>query len=140
MLLMCGTFCFAQDFLVYTVKGDITVKKGGNIEKVTPGMSLKSIDFVNIPVESRLVVLNESNKELHTIKNASSDQLGRLIGVEGNTKQQLTDSYLSFIKQKIAGVDTQKDKNYMQAAGTSYRDVNDSTMLDILVPTESANQ
>ena len=139
LIFICGSVCSAQDFLVYTVKGDITVYRGSKIEKIVSGMTLKSNDIINIPAESRLVILNESSKELHTIKAASNGQLSKLIVGEGNTKQQLTDSYLSFIKQKITGANSQQDKNYMQAAGTSYRDV-DSTISNILVPTESIKQ
>lgn len=140
LTLISATFCLAQDFLVYTVKGNITITKGNNIEKVVPGMTLKSTDKVNIPAESRLVILNESSKSLHTIKVSGNDILSKLLDNSNNTKQELTDSYLTFIKQKVSGIDDKKDKNYMQAAGTSYRDVNDSTIVNILIPNNTNNQ
>lgn len=140
LTLISATFCLAQDILVYTVKGNITITKGNNIEKVVPGMTLKSTDKVNIPAESRLVILNESSKTLHTIKNPGNDKLSNLLNNSNNSKQELTDSYLTFIKEKISGIDNKKDKNYMQAAGTSYRDVNDSTIVNILIPNNNNNQ
>lgn len=133
-IFICATFCFAQDFLVYTVKGNITIAKGKLIEKVTPGMIIKPTERLNIPAESRLVVLNESSKTLHTIKVSGNYTLSELINNSNNTKQELTDSYLTFIKQKVSGINDKKDKNYMQAAGTSYRG-EDSLHINIIVPT-----
>lgn len=135
LTLISATFCLAQDFLVYTVKGNITITKGNNIEKVVPGMTLKSTDKVNIPAESRLVILNESSKSLHTIKISGNDILNKLLDNSNNTKQELTDSYLTFIKQKVSGINDKKDKNYMQAAGTSYRG-EDSLLINIVNPAE----
>lgn len=139
LTLISATFCLAQDFLVYTVRGNITITKGDNIEKVIPGMTIKSTDKINIPAESRLVILNESSKTLHTIKNQGNDKLISLLNNGNNSKQELTDSYLSFIKEKIYGIDNKKDKNYMQAAGTAYRFVNDSTVLKTLIPNNTNN-
>lgn len=120
----------ARDYLVYTVKGDITVN---NNEKVVPGCTLKSTDKLSIPTDSRLVILDESSKVLYTLKTPSTKTLEEIIKNEGNTTQQLTDSYLTFIKQKITGINKNQDKNHMQAAGTSYRG-EDSLLLNVIVP------
>lgn len=129
--------CMAQEFRVYTVKGSVTVKKGNGQENVVPGMILNSSDVLTLSVDGRLVVLSETDKALHTIKNPSTDYLGTLMKKEGNTTQRLTESYLAFIKQKIADSGNPKDKNYKQSAGTSYRET-DSMLLQVLVP-ESAD-
>lgn len=128
----------AQDFQVYTSKGDITVKNGNTIEKVVPGMILKSTSVITIPEESRLVVLFEKEKQLYTLKNPITEQLGNIIKSNGVTTQQLTESYLAFVKQKITDTGNPKDKNYKQSAGTSYRDA-DSLLLKVLVPGEAVD-
>ncbi len=123
------TISRAQDYLVYTVKGDITV----NNEKVVPGCIIKATDNLSIPTDSRLVILNESSKVLYTLKNPANRLLGDIIKSEDNATQQLTDSYLTFIKQKITGVNKNQDRNHMQAAGTSYRG-EDSLLINVLPP------
>lgn len=139
IIFMCGVFCcYSQDFQVYTSKGNITVKNGDKNELVVPGMILKSTSVITIPSEARLVVLYETNKELYTVKNPTTDQLGNLIKKDGNTMQQLTESYLAFIKQKITDSGNPKDKNYKQSAGTSYRDA-DSLLLKALVQDEKTD-
>ena len=132
-MVFSGGFCIAQDFLVYTAKGEITVKNGDKSDKVVPGMVLQATSVLTIPAEARLVILYEKNKELYTVKNPTTDQLGNLIKKDGNTTQQLTESYLAFIKQKITDSGNPKDKNYKQTAATSYRET-DSLLLKVLVP------
>jgi len=137
-VLLCSHSCFAQSFQVYTTKGDITVKSNKGLEKVLPGMALNASDIISIPIEGRVVILCEQDKRLYTIKNPATDKLEKLIQTEGNTTQQLTESYLQFVKQKITDSGKPMDKNYKQAAGTSYRDA-DSLLLKALVPEEKAD-
>ena len=124
--------CRAQDFQVYTTKGDITVASGHAQEIVVPGMSLSEKSILTIPDGARIVLLSEKDKKLYTIKEAAQAQLGSLIVRESSTTQQLTDSYLTFIRQKISDSGEPKEKNYRQSAGTSFRDA-DSTLIDVLV-------
>lgn len=118
----------AQNYLVYTVKGNI---KSDNSVNVVPGMTLRADTRLSVPAESRIVILCESTKELHTIKTECSGSVKDLIKSTGNSTQQLTESYLAFIKQKIAGNDKVQETTYMQRTGTSYRDA-DSTLLNKL--------
>lgn len=133
--LLFSVLAAAQDFQVYTVKGDILVQKDGKQEKVAPGMKLTAGSVLTVPAQARLVVLDESKKELYTVKTAATGELGKLVKTEGTSTQQLTDSYMAFIKQKIMDSGNPKDRNYKQSAGTSYRET-DSLMLNILVPAE----
>ena len=70
---------------------------------------------------------------MYTLKNPANRSLGDIIKSEDNATQQLTDSYLTFIKQKITGVNKNQDRNHMQAAGTSYRG-EDSLLINVLPP------
>lgn len=129
---------YAQDYLVYTVKGDVIYKSGASVVKVEPGMKLNAKVQITIPADSRLIVLNEASKKLYTIKVETVDLLENLVKKQGNSTQQLTESYLAFIKQKITDSGNPKDKNHMQSAGTSYRDA-DSLLLKTLVPDEQVD-
>lgn len=126
---------FAQDYLVYTVKGDVVSKDGEKVVKVETGMILGAKTVLVIPAEARLVVFCETSKELSTIKVEATDVLENLVNKQGNTTQQLTESYLAFIKQKITDSGNPQDKNYKQSAGTSYRET-DSLLLKTLVHDE----
>ncbi len=136
-LLLLPAVSFAQDFQVYSVKGAVTVKNGASPESVTPGMTLKANSLLDIPADARIVVLLESKKELHTLKGPAVDQVGNLVKKEGHSTQQLTESYLAFIKQKMTDSGSQKDRNYKQSAGTSYRET-DSLLMQVLVPIQES--
>lgn len=125
----------AQDYQVYTVKGDVAFKEGEKVVKVETGMVLGAKTVLVIPADARLVVLCETSKELSTIKVEATDTLENLVKKQGNTTQQLTESYLAFIKQKITDSGNPQDKNYKQSAGTSYRET-DSLLLKTLVHDE----
>lgn len=123
----------AQDYQVYTVRGDVAFKEGEKLVKVAPKMVLGAKTVLIIPAESRLVLLCETSKELFTIKVKATGTIENLLKKQGNTTQQLTESYLAFIKQKITDTGNSKEKNYKQSAGTSYRET-DSLLLKTLVP------
>lgn len=70
---------FAQDYLVYTVKGDVVSKDGEKVVKVETGMILGAKTVLVIPAEARLVVFCETSKELSTIKVEATDVLENLV-------------------------------------------------------------
>lgn len=136
LLLSCSFYCAAQDYQVYNVKGNVTVQRGQNQEPVNQGAFLSPTSILTIAEGARIVVLNEAKKELHTIKTPGSGTLSSFI-ISGNAPtQQLTESYLAFIKQKITDSGAPKDKNYKQSAGTSYRET-DSLLMKAIVTDQS---
>lgn len=137
LFLISACILQAQNYQVYTVKGEVTVKNGASKEAVEPGMILTQSSILDIPADARIVVLLESKKELHTIKGPAADQLGNIITSESHSTQQLTESYLAFIKQKITDTGASKDKNFKQSAGTSYREA-DSLLIQQLIPADTS--
>ena len=142
-LFACWGSCHAQTIQVYAVKGDVRCNDGQSETVVAIGMMIPPTAKVTVPEGGRLVVLNEADKQLRTIKTAVSGPIGELLKQENVSVQQLTDSYLSYIKSKITDSGNPKDKNYRQSAGTAYRDP-DSLLLQTLFPEDtlknSANQ
>lgn len=135
-LLACWGSCSAQIFQVYAVKGEVKCNDGQSETMVAVGMMIPPTTEVSVPEGSRLVVLNEADKQLRTIKNAVSGPIAELLKQDNVSVQQLTDSYLSYIKSKMLDSGNPKDSNYRQSAGTSYRDP-DSLLLHSLFPKDT---
>lgn len=135
-LLACWCSCPAQTYQVYAVKGEVKCNDGQSETIVVVGMLIPSTAKVSVPEGGRLVLLNEADKQLQTIKTASSSSIGELLKQEDVSVQQLTDSYLSYIKSKMTDSGDTKDRNYRQSAGTAYRDP-DSLLLQSLFPEDT---
>lgn len=138
-----GLSCSAQSFQVYAVKGEIKCNDGQNETVASIGMMISPSTKVTVPEGGRLVVLNEVDKQLRTIKTSVSGPIAELMKQEEVSVLQLTDSYLTYIKSKMVDSGDTKDRNYRQSVGTAYRDP-DSLLLQSLFPEDtlknSANQ
>ena len=128
--------CLAQTYQVYAVKGDVKCVDGQSEVLATVGMFISHTTIVTVPEEGRIVVLNENDKQLHTIKTAASGTFSELLKKDNVSVQQLTDSYLTYIKSKMTDSGDPKDRNYRQSAGTAYRDP-DSLLLQTLFPEDT---
>lgn len=137
-LFFFGLLCNAQDYQVYSVKGEIKCNDGQNEVIATVGMFISSTTIVSIPEGGRIVVFDEANKKLHTIKTASSGLILELLKKDDVSVQELTDSYLTYVKSKMDESNNLKDKNYRQSAGTAYRDP-DSLLMQSLFPDDTLN-
>lgn len=135
-ILACVISCQAQTFQVYAVKGDVRCFDGQKGSLVTVGMLLGANTKLTIPNGGRIVFFNEVDKRLYTIKNASSGLIANLLMKDDVLVQQLTDSYLSYVKSKMNGSGNPQDKNYRQSAGVTYRD-GDSLILQTLFHQDS---
>ena len=124
-----GTNSSAQNYIVYSVKGEIVMNK---TKEVKPGMSLKADDIIIIGQNSRIVILSEKEKRLYTIKTPGQGSLKQLFEKKENSFRKITDTYIAFLKKKISNADKVADKNYMQSAASSYRE-DDSTCVDIII-------
>lgn len=133
--LFLAPLCVAQDYLVYTVKGDVSVNNGGKTETVTRGMGLARSSVLTLSEGAKLVILSESENKLYSVKDVTGGKLSDLVKKDAGSAQQLTESYLAYIKKKITDSGDPKDKDYKQAAGTSYRET-DSLLVDVIAPQE----
>lgn len=120
--ILCTCPVFSQTYLVYTVKGEVTLKKGNIAAQINPGDELSGKAVVTIPADGRMVVVNEADRELYTVKEGIGT-LSALVSAENCRPQAVTASYLAFIREKATSGKKVKDVNYMQLAGTSYRGV-----------------
>lgn len=123
----------AQTYQVYNVKGDVKTEKG----TVKQGDKFTGNTIITISNGGRIVILSESDKKLITIKDVGKGTISDIIKKSTTTSQKLTDSYLTFVKNKILGNEN-TDKNHMQSAGTSYRET-DSLLQKILIPEEKTD-
>ena len=117
---LCTYPVFSQTYLVYTVKGEVTSKNGNVVSPVRPGDEVSGKAIVTIPADGHLVIVNEADRELYTLKEGIGALPARIAA--GNCRPQaVTASYLAFIREKATSGKKVKDVNYMQLAGTSYR-------------------
>ena len=128
-----NTQCKAQ-YVVYTVKGNVSVSG----KAVKAGQKLTSSTAITLLKDSRIVILAEKEKKLFTFKTPCTTTVSKIIAGTEKTTQELTDSYLAFIKNKINETDAKADKNYMQSAGSAFRET-DSLAVDVLVPEEESD-
>ena len=113
---------FSQTYLVYTVKGEVSSKKGNAAVQVHPGDELSGKSVITIPADGRLVVVNEADRKLYTVKEGIGT-FSTLVAADNCRSQSVTADYLAFIKEKATSGKKVKDVNYMQLAGTTYRKV-----------------
>lgn len=123
----------AQNYMVYTTKGNI-VSKQHKVVKV--GTIISSKDYIIVEKNSRLVILAEKEKRLYTISSECSGDLEILLKGKECSIRNLADTYLQFIKRKIQNTRNIEDKNYMQSAGNAYRET-DSINIKLLIDEEN---
>ena len=129
-------FCQAQTYQVYTVRGDVKCNNGLNESLATVGIVLQDNTKLTVPNGGRIVVLNETNRQLHTINGATSGTVAELLKKDDVHVLRLTDSFFSYIKSKLNESIATKDNSYLQSAGTSYRE-GDSIILQTLFPNDT---
>ena len=110
------TVC-AQKYIVFRVQGDVVADK--NV--VASGDVLTSAMNVVIGPAAELMVIDEENNKIVTIKGEAAGLFSGIITAKSNSFKDVTSKYVSYMKQKLSNKG--KDKDYMQSAGTSYRDL-----------------
>lgn len=111
----------AQKYLVYSVTGEVsTINKRISIP-MKVGMNLVASSKIIVKNGGQLIVLDEDNARLYTIKTDYSGPLKSILPQASG--KQISSSYLNYLKQKISGKPNSiDDSRYKQTAGTSYRD------------------
>ena len=112
--------CFAQSYLVYTVKGDIVSKDKAKAAQILPGDHLTDKTVLTVSPDGRLTVIDEKSETLYTIKEGIGT-VPALISSQMIKSRAVTSSFLAFVKEKISTKNNPKDVNYMQTAGVTYR-------------------
>ena len=123
--------CHAQQYKVYSVVGTVTA----NEQQIQRGMLIKSNCQVSISKNSKIIILDESAKEMITFSSPVSGQFKDLIGSNQNRKK-LSNSYFQYILKKMTEDNSPRDKNVMQSTAASYRE-GDTLVLQTLFPSDS---
>jgi ABC-type multidrug transport system fused ATPase/permease subunit len=78
-------------------------------------------------------IFNQEEKKLCTIKVMGEGTIASLLATAGNKSQSLTESYFTYIIEKMKSDGKENPNTYMQSAATSYRDVDSTTISDLLL-------
>ena len=123
LLLLCTLPISAQEYIAYTVHGEVTLRTRGKSSQLTPGDKLGEGSVLSIGTNSKITILNEGNNKIVTIKTPGTGTISSFITKAESKTSNVSTDYIAFIKKKIASGGNGKDVNYMQSAGTSYRGV-----------------
>lgn len=116
ILILCGIHCIADDFTVFAVTGKANV----GTKSVTKGMTLKATTEVIIGNNSKIVLIDEKNNKIVTVQGRTKGKVSDVVNSSNTSFKSVTAKYISYMKQKMT--DTERDKDHMQSAGTSYRE------------------
>lgn len=106
---------FAQNYIVFRVNGDVLYNK----QQLEVGENVSSSIEILIDKDSELMLIDENNNKVITIKGYKEGKLIDVLNTNDVTLKDVTSKYVSYIKQKLSNKDN--DRNYMQSAGTTYR-------------------
>lgn len=107
---------FAQNYIVFRVNGDVLYNK----QQLEVGENVSSSIEILIDKDSELMLIDENNNKVITIKGYKEGKLIDVLNTNDVTLKDVTSKYVSYIKQKLSNKDN--DRNYMQSAGTTYRE------------------
>jgi hypothetical protein len=120
-MMLCAASADAQYFYkVYTVKGNVTCEK----RKVEPG-HLLHIDWqLSIPSNGKLVLLDEKEKQLITLREEGEGSVRSHLQKKGNKKKEVSGKYMSYISDKVSTKHLVDPSLYMQSRGAVIRKPN----------------
>ena len=133
LVLFCTTCSFAQNYIVYSVVGEVCLSTNGTYTTIEKKQVLTSNSYIKIAEGGTLIVLNQDEKKLCTIKTIGEGTITSLLATTGNKSQSLTESYFTYIIEKMKSDGKENPNTYMHSAGTSYRDVDSTTISDLLL-------
>ena len=110
-----------KSYITYTIQGDVKLISRNQSVRLSPGEQIDEKAILTIGQSGKIVLLCEQDKSLITLQSQGTGTVSSMIGRQGNKSSSVTADYISFIKNKISAKDNVKAVNYMQSAGTSYR-------------------
>lgn len=128
LLLFTASYSFAQNYIAYSVIGDVRICTNGQYSTIEKSQRLTGGSYIKIAEGGSLIVINQDEKKLCTIKTVGEGSITSLLSETGNKTQSLTESYFTYILDKMKNDGKAPQNSYMQSAGASYRDVDSTTM------------
>ena len=138
VLTLMSVLVYGQNYKVYSVTGKVTA----NGKDVATQQAVTSKTVLDIAKGGKIILFDESNSKLATLKGAGKGSVAELLKKAGNSEKKISGSYLAFVADKMVS-GGKKGSTYMQSAGTAYRNtddiLNDSIKADSLC-TDSLKQ
>lgn len=128
LLLFTASYSFAQNYIVYSAIGDVSICTNGQYNTIEKSQKLTGNSYIKIAEGGYLIVINQDEKKLCTIKTVGEGSITSLLSETGNRTQSLTESYFTYIIDKMKSGGKENPNTYMQSAGTTYRDIDSTTM------------
>jgi len=126
--LIIPTTVVSQNYLVYTVNGKVTKRIANKGESVAPKDLLSDNTYLNIPTGGKIVILDETNNTMYTLKTPGEGLVKKLINEKGNDFKKVSSQYFSYLLKR-AGNSNVKRNTHMQSVGAGYRDT-DSLLIE----------
>lgn len=111
----------AQNYLVYTVSGEVTNVSKKN-SKIEAKQQLSGSTVIRLGNSSRLVLLDEKKRQLCTLKTPVEGKIQDIIKKSGNSSRSVSEQYVSYLLKRNTSADSKKN-THMQSTAVSYRDV-----------------
>lgn len=120
ILIICSFFLvsaiIAQNYIVFKTVGNVVIEE----KLVEEGNVITSDTKLRIDKDSELILIDEENNKMITIKGFAEGKLVDILKTIDVSLKDVTSKYVSYMKQKLNNKNN--DNNYMQSAGTSYRE------------------
>lgn len=120
----------AQDYTVFSVRGNVRATVGKQCKEVKPRLELSGSSRVTIPNAGKLVLLAKKGNKLYTISKPCCGTLSALLAdTQRSTVKELSDTYRNYLLKHLSGkglLETQTA--YMDKTASAYR--GDSTEVD----------
>lgn len=123
MLALTG---YAQKYNVYSVSGKVTECVGKNVRNIKPKMVLPAATSINVDEGARIILIDEQNNKLCTIKGKVSGKVADVLKMKGAiTVRSVSPKYVAMLLKRSADSTTNRNA-YMQSSATSWREDVDS--------------
>lgn len=126
---------YAQTYLVYTVSGEV-LNISSKKAKVVPKQKLNGAAVIRLGNNSRLVLLDEKNRQLCTLQTPIEGKIQDLIRKSGNSMRSVSKQYVSYLLKKNTSTDNKKN-THMQSTAVSYRDIDIFTQDSVEIKNDS---
>lgn len=120
LFLMTAIGISAQRYHVYSVSGKVT--DTNSKKNVLPKQILSDGSKLTLGEGARLVLINEKEKEMYTIKGPTQGTVSVLAYGKTTTTKSITPQYMAMILKKSSTNKVNRN-TFMQSAATSFREI-----------------
>lgn len=96
--------CYAQQYAVYRVKGEVCQVVKKKKVPMKKGMKLSAKDILNMSAKSEIKLFDEQAREMITLKNQCAGSISSLIASQKQSRQSMTAEYFAYISKNMKGL------------------------------------